>query len=241
MRLFSLNIERSKHLHRFLPFLREFKADVACLQEVLRSDVDEICEKSGLPNVHFVAMACHPTDQPGDPFGICILSKHAFGSRDVLTYLGAGDGTRPFDATSEETKLETCRYAVAIAQVKGAGITATVATTHFPWTADGQARPFQFRATERIIDELGAQPLIFTGDFNAPRGGPVFAMLAEAWTDHIPRHETTSIDGELHRAGPLQLMVDGLFTTNHYRISRVALNAGLSDHKAITASVALNT
>jgi hypothetical protein len=48
----------------------------------------------------------------------------------------------------------------------------------------------------------------------------------------------TSIDPKLHRAGALQLMVDGLFTTPGYEASDVMLHTGVSDHCAITARIA---
>ena len=41
----------------------------------------------------------------------------------------------------------------------------------------------------------------------------------------------------LHRAGPLQLVVDGMFSTDDYSVSEVALHQGVSDHCAITALV----
>ena len=41
----------------------------------------------------------------------------------------------------------------------------------------------------------------------------------------------------LHRAGPLDLMVDGLFLSPHYRASNVQLAAGVSDHQAVVATL----
>ena len=79
--------------------------------------------------------------------------------------------------------------------------------------------------------------MVLTGDFNAPRGGTIFDLLARTWQDCIPQDVTTSIDPVLHRAGALTLMVDGLFTTPHYHATEVQLHTGLSDHQAITASI----
>ena len=66
----------------------------------------------------------------------------------------------------------------------------------------------------------------------------IFGRLAAQWTDHIPPTYATSLDPALHRAGPLQLMVDGIFATADYGVSEVVLHQGVSDHCAITARVA---
>lgn len=78
MRLFSLNIERSRHLNRFIPFLRQYDADVDCLQEVVQSDLEEIAIRSGFPHHHFAAMAGYPEDPSGQPFGVAVLSAQPF-------------------------------------------------------------------------------------------------------------------------------------------------------------------
>lgn len=88
-----------------------------------------------------------------------------------------------------------------------------------------------------MIELLGERPLVLCGDFNAPRGGPIFSQFAERWRDCIPQHIATSIDPDLHRAGALQLMVDGLFTTADFAVSNVRMHCGVSDHKAITADI----
>jgi exonuclease III len=72
-RLLSLNIEHSKHLGRLIPFLSEYKPDVVCLQELVASDIEAIQEQTGLAYSHFVPMAQHPLDGPGQPFGVGIL------------------------------------------------------------------------------------------------------------------------------------------------------------------------
>ena len=78
--------------------------------------------------------------------------------------------------------------------------------------------------------------MLLGGDFNAPRGGPIFARLARHWTDCIPADVTTSIDPELHRAGALELMVDGMFASPGVRVDSVRMHTGLSDHQGITAT-----
>ena len=233
--LISLNLERSRHLDRVTTFLQHCRPDVVCLQELSADDVATLQAASGLGHAHYVAMAVHPVD--GRPFGVGILSRTAFADTGFHTYGGTGDGSLLFDRTSPESRLESCRYIAVQARLTVGGHDLRLATTHFPWTPDGNPAPFQWDCLHRLVEGLASGPLLLCGDFNAPRGGPIFAELAKHWRDHIPVDVTTSLDPLLHRAGPLELMVDGLFASPHYRVEQVRLQAGVSDHQAIVADV----
>lgn len=233
--LISLNVERSKHLDRFVPFLSRMRPDVACLQELVADDLPAIQSATGLSHAHFVPMAIHPSD--GLSFGVGILARQPFVATETVTYAGVGDGTMAFDRTTPESRLQSCRYVAACAHLSFDGNEMQIATTHFPWTPDGGPRPFQSDAVRSLIDGFHDRSVILTGDFNAPRGGPIFAELAAVWRDWVPAEVTTSLDPHLHRAGPLELMVDGLFATPDYRISDVRLHTAVSDHQAISAHV----
>ena len=236
MRLVSLNVERSAHLQRFVPFLAEIAPDVACLQELNAGDIDTIRTATGLEHCHFIAMGrILPQDE--HPFGVGILSRHVLHDAGTIVYAGGGDGEMVADRSSAESRVATLRYAVAHAHIAAGGFEAKIATTHFPWTDGGRASDFQRQAVDRLIDAMGLDPVIFCGDFNAPRGGPVFDRLAQHWSDRIPAVVTTSIDPLLHRAGALEFMVDGLFTTPDFAADDVQLHSGVSDHQAITATL----
>ncbi len=234
-RLISLNVERSKHLERVLPFLALHQPDVVCLQELTQTDILRVQEAAGLKHGHYAPMSIHPLDQ--QPFGVGIFSRHAFTAQDVIPYGGTGKGELVLDRASAESRLTSCRFVVVRVKTQIEGQDFTFATTHFPWTPDGLERDFQTEALKQLISGLGRSEVILTGDFNAPRGGPIFAQLARHWQDNIPAGITTSLDPVLHRAGPLDLMVDGLFTTKHYRAHEVRLLGGLSDHKAVVARI----
>jgi endonuclease/exonuclease/phosphatase family metal-dependent hydrolase len=100
---------------------------------------------------------------------------------------------------------------------------------------------FQRGACDRLLELLDDRSLVLCGDFNAPRGKEIFSRLAAHWTDHVPLAHTTSLDPVLHRAGALQLMVDGIFSTPDYDVSGVRLHQGVSDHCAITARIGKRT
>lgn len=239
MRLLNLNVERSAHLDRLIPFLQDCSPDVACLQELVESDIPAIRAATDLTNFHFVPMARFSEEHEA-PFGVGILSRHAFDATDVLAYAGGGDGTQVIDRSSPERRFKTIRYGVATVRLASDEFGAPIATTHFPWTEDGQATDFQRTALEQLIEILGSGPVLLCGDFNAPRGGPIFGRLSERWTDCIPENVETSIDPDLHRAGALQLMVDGIFASPEVNVCDVRMHRGISDHQGITATISLS-
>lgn len=237
LKLMSLNLERSRHLGRVLPFLENKRPDVVCLQEVMTCDLEKLGAASGLEHRMMAPMTQHPHEVGRGPHGLAILSRYPLLKRYELVYAGSGDGGELFDRSNLDSKLNSSRYVVALATVETATEKFSFGTTHFPWTPDGKPRDFQFDSAQKITEELADNRIILTGDFNAPRGGPIFASFANQWKDWIPLEIKTSIDPRLHRAGALELMVDGLFTSEHYRVEDVELYTGLSDHQAILASI----
>lgn len=83
--------------------------------------------------------------------------------------------------------------------------------------------------------------IIFCGDFNAPRGRQIWSILSSKLKDNVPNEITTTIDGNIHRAGNLQLVVDGLFTSSNYKVCDVQVISGVSDHCAIVAGIEHST
>jgi endonuclease/exonuclease/phosphatase family metal-dependent hydrolase len=235
--LANINIERSHHLASVMAFLSKTAPDVVCLQELIQEDIVGLCSRLGFAHHAYVPMALHPGDGRIRPYGVGILSRFPLLATETVDYAGGGSGSDLFDLSSAESKVRTSRYVVAIGTVTVGNAVMTVGTTHFPWTPDGSASDHQRRACDRLLEVLGQRSLILCGDFNAPRGREIFSQLASRWRDNVPPEYVTSIDPKLHRAGPLQLMVDGVFSTKDYRVRNVVLHQGVSDHCAITADV----
>ena len=233
----SINIERSKHLPRVATFLRAQAPEVVCLQELVADDLAALADGHGYEHRFYVPMCRFP--EPGGPriVGIAILSRHPFASTEVVCYAGGGSGTEVLDRSSEEGRFRTNRYSVALADIVLGGETLTIGTTHFPWTDNARTADFQREACGSLLGLLKGRRLVLAGDFNAPRGKEIFTRLAAQWVDHIPPTLTTTLDPVLHRAGPLQLVVDGIFSSDDYAVSGVTLHQGVSDHCAITALV----
>jgi endonuclease/exonuclease/phosphatase family metal-dependent hydrolase len=233
----SINIERSKHIPRVVTFLRAHAPEVVCLQELVPEDIAPLCQQLGYAHHFYIPMCRFPESSGPRTVGVGILSRHAFVSTEAVCYGGGGSGVDVLDRTSEEARFRTNRYSVALVGIRLGAETFNIATTHFPWTDNARTGDFQRTACDALLRLLQDRSLVLAGDFNAPRGKEIFTRLAAQWADHIPPTQTTSIDPVLHRAGPLQLMVDGVFSTDDYGVSGVTLHQGVSDHCAITAMV----
>ena len=237
LKLISLNIERSKHLDRALQFLRQQRPEILCLQELMEYDIPRFEEVCG--PCFFAPATRHRGDGRPGVMGTGMCSRLPIEHRENIYYLGRPDDLRDFDLTNTATKHASESRAVSLYDVEKEGVVFRVGTTHFTWTPDGSADDFQRADMQALLSVLaGLGEFVLTGDFNAPRGGEIFAELASRYTDNVPAHYTTSIDPHLHRAGALQLMVDGIFSTPAYAVADVELLSGVSDHCAILATIA---
>ncbi len=234
LRLVSVNIERSRHLDRIIPFLGSTKPDVLCVQELEAGDIEAIEQACGLRAVFcpfgiLGPRGAHPHDNM--PTGVGIFARAHVSSRAVF-YKGSEEGART------PTKQSFTNCAVLSLDCAHEGDVYRIATTHFTWVNGGGVSDEQREDLSRMFPVLESlQEFVLTGDFNAPRGRELFSAIAERYHDNVPREYTTSIDGSLHRAGPLPYMVDGLFTTPGYEATNVRLEDGVSDHMAIVARI----
>jgi endonuclease/exonuclease/phosphatase family metal-dependent hydrolase len=238
--LASINIERSRHLSRVATFLRAQAPEVVCLQELVPDDLAALGDGLGYEHRFYIPMCRFPEPGGARTVGVGILSRHAFASTEDVCYGGGGGGVDVLDRSSEEARFRTNRYSVALVGIGLGAETFTIGTTHFPWTDNARTSDFQRTACDTLLRLLKGRSLVLAGDFNAPRGKEIFGRLATQWTDHIPPTQVSSLDPVLHRAPHLQLMVDGVFSTDDYSVSGVALHQGVSDHCAITCRIARN-
>lgn len=235
--LAQLNIEHEKHIEPVSQFLAQQKPDVACLQEVFQSDIPHF-EKILGATCFFAPMSRRMVRDAHDIEGVAIFSRLPVKQSGVEYYVGSGLPDAYFDARTAEAKRGTQGYALPWCDVEKEGVTFRIATTHFTWSAHGLPNDHQRTDLKTLLQRLETLgELVVCGDFNAPRGGEIFSILAQRFTDNVPAAYTTSIDGTFHRAGHLELMVDGIFTTPSYRASDVQRVGGVSDHYAFTASV----
>lgn len=238
LRLASINIEGDRHLDAVISFLKEFKPDVVCFQEVIDSRVSYFEEKLQMKGL-FLPMVKDHVDVKDLNSPIGVYGVGLFTALNVLNsrteYYFKPEGEVLMNDSGNEMVV---RRGFIEATVLKNGENFTIATTHFTRTPDGSTSDKQRDDLKNMLGFFKAnQELILCGDFNAPRGEEIFGNLAKIYTDNIPLQYDSSLDSKLHRVGHLKLMVDVLFTSDHYSTSEVSLSEGVSDHKAISALI----
>lgn len=239
IKFISINIERSRHLEKIIHLLQTENADLVCLQEVMAVDLHQLASTHQYFSF-FSPTTLHQRIDKGVE-GIAILSRHPFFNLYTQQYAGPEYKIPLYDKSTIEALHESRRYLLQICELEINGQKYRIANTHFTWSADGQADDYQRQDLQKMLRYLqGYQPLILAGDFNAPRGREIFSTIAKEYLDNIPANYQTSLDKNLHRAGYLPYMVDGLFSSPGYQISEVELIFGVSDHAAVRAKIELD-
>lgn len=232
--LVQINIERSKHVGLVLPFLLRQHPDVICMQELMEEDLEHFKRELGMEAV-YAPMAVHPRPEsvPG-VVGLAVFSRLPL-SLSRTTYYHKSTDPLPQHTPGLPDSIAN---ALIRFDVEKGGVLYRLATTHFTWAAEGGVNDLQRVNLQKLFALLEREgELVLTGDFNAPRGGEIFSAIAARYKDNIPPEYTTSIDGSLHRAGPMEYMVDCIFSTPGYTVSDVKLVSGVSDHCAVVATV----
>jgi endonuclease/exonuclease/phosphatase family metal-dependent hydrolase len=236
LKFIQVNIERSKHLNLVIPFLKAEDPDVVTVQELMERDVAKLEEALGMP-CFYAPMCLHPAEKNPGIMGDGIFSKHPMIKSENIYYHKSANPV----VLHTEGVPGTTANAVTLCDIEKEGEIFRIATTHFTWTPDGKPNDLQRRDMENMLKVLSTQgEFVFSGDFNAPRGGEMFGVLAQIYKDNIPPEVTSSIDGTIHRAGPLPYMVDGIFSTPGYQVSNVVMHTGVSDHCAFSALITKN-
>jgi len=149
-----------------------------------------------------------------------------------------GNSKQIYNFTPKKTRQTHVNRAIIVTQVKDGEEKFFVGNTHFTWSENGRTSQQQRVNLKSLLKKIKLFPeIIFCGDFNAPRGKEIFKKISEKYKDNIPLHYKTSIDENLHYAGKLDLMVDGLFSTKEYLVTDTKLINGVSDHYAIITNI----
>lgn len=260
LKIISLNIEKNKHLKEVLDFLNTESPDVICLQEIFRPDFETFKEILGFHGVFDGQVLLKNDAGESNEQGVCILSKYPIIKTWAPTYtnhhikLGSVSMSHHSEKDVDKNRSNK-QYSrnLLCAEIEAGGQVFTFTTTHFTWGyygyVDKSTNEFIWQVDpistgEQMADALRLLDIfksigqfVFCADTNCPRGQEVFTLLSNNLKDNIPEVYRTSIDGSLHRAGPLPLMVDCLFTTDTYKAHNVVLKDKISDHMAVVAEI----
>lgn len=249
LKIATVNSEHGRHLPDLFAFVEREKPDVLCLQEVFEKDVVNVQSQTGMQGYFSpVADIQEVGTFPVDPFGIwgeIILWNTEKVTRKPVRgqlvreeyYVGSRDTIPLFTGPLTPNRV------MQVMQFDKAGETFVVGNTHFTWSAQGLASPMQFADFKRLAHFLDLYPeLLLCGDFNAPRGGEIFALFTQRFADNIPPDVVTTIDSSRHYSGKqIDLVVDNIFSTSHYKVDSVRVIAGVSDHYAVVGEVSRAT
>lgn len=234
LKIISINMEFDRHFSRIFPFINKMKPDVVVMQEVFARDIPMIEKTVGMKSVFSPLNYFHGMEN--SLHGILSLSSLPI-KKSAYFYYRGDEITLPTVRLGHGEAANIARCLLSI-EVQKSSKSYNVINTHFTWTPDGMPSDKQYEDIEILLKLLSAIPeFILCGDFNAPRGGPIFAKIASKYKDNVPPHITTTIDKELHKAGDLKLVVDGVFTTSGYTVEELEVFSGLSDHCGIMAIV----
>lgn len=232
LKIVSLNIEQDRHFDRIIPFLKQHKPDVILLQEVLDTDMTFLEEALHMQSA-FSPSSYLMRENSLPQVGVATLSALPMTHQKVF-YRGSEENL----PTIKEGEAHKMARSLLITTVNKNDTNFRLVNVYFTWSPNAQPNAMQYEDLDAISKVLSPRSqFVLCGDFNAPRGTPIFDAFAARYKDNIPPHITTTIDKNLHRAGDLNIVVDGLFTTPSYEVIGIELFDGVSDHWGLVAEV----
>ena len=237
LKLLTLNIEQDRHLDRVAQTIATHLPDIVCLQEVFEKDCAKLAAVGGY-QVKYAISTLMPEGTAGNTsprsWGVAVLTRVQLINQTVA-YYSDDPRIRIFDAPNDLRRM------VVMTELQHEGRFYRFGTTHFTWSMAGATTEEQladFARLKRVL--LPYSDYVLCGDFNAPRGGELFARFTDelGLIDHLPPNVTTTIDPQFHYGGALELAVDTIFSTPEYSVTDVQVLEGISDHKGILARVA---
>lgn len=233
LKLGCLNIEKYRHIARVIPALCECNLDVICMQEVPEDMVGRIAEALHASAYYRSLWRVWREEfQEERSFGIAVFVRNGTAVHyDEFFYHRASSTDEPWP---QDRMLQYIT-------IEKDGVHYHIGNTHFTWTPDALPSFEQYRDMSALLGMVDAcipnDDLVLCGDFNAPRGGAIWEKLSARFYDNIPSYILTTLDQSYHRAAPILLVVDGMFTSDHYSVTDVQVVDGISDHMLIAGNV----
>lgn len=235
IKIISLNIEHDKHIPQVVDFVRRENPDVFLAQEVFKEDLLVLTKSIGLECVAHVPLARINSNGKIKISGIANFTNKPV-VKSVREYYSGHPDFLPLVVSPAGASKQP--RAILASIISEGEVDFCLVNTHFTLTPGGKTNMQQRGDLKKMLEILKKFPEhVLCGDFNAPRGKETFDKLAKIYKDNIPINTTTTIDKNFHRAGDLQIVIDGLFTTRGYEAENVRLVRGVSDHLAIVANI----
>ena len=240
LEVFSLNTCHSGRQYGLfqdiLDFIYREKPHVVLLQEVYQGSLERIRNALGGEIVFSRMYSLSLTDRKEDAeaWGVAIGSRYNL--HDIRENYYHGTEENSTDIVLNNGPQSTSSLLQAGLEVGSARF--NFGTTHFTWVRGAEPSKQQledFRKLEVLLDR--APDLILTGDFNSPRGYPIFDSIAKRYRDNIPPGAETTIDTVVRPEATWKYVIDGFFTSEHYGVKNVRMVQGLSDHQGILGEV----
>lgn len=240
LKLVTVNIEGDKHFDTVFPFLQEQQPDVVCLQEVFEADLELFTKTLGgsfyfVPHTNLTDSQ-QTTLNPKGLWGVAVWMRSGLSHDEPTHYYYRGNAAAAYEC--KHPGYDASR-AVIVVKIQDGLQELIVATTHFTWTPDGVADDRQREDIRKLMTDLEKYPeLVLCGDFNAPRGQEIYNTICQRFTDHLPENIASTLDPKLHYIGDsVKVVVDTIFATPGYAVRQVTVHEGVSDHKAISATI----
>lgn len=233
LKIISLNIEQDNHFERIVPFLKEQKPDIILFQEIFEKDLSYFEHEMGMSSIFTGLNYMYQGDKLLQ-LGIATFSALPRINHNIAYYRHSAESL----PTIKQGEPEKMARAILVTEFTKDAEKYCLVNTHFTWSPNGCPNNQQILDLEILFKLLEKIPhFLLCGDFNAPRGTAIFDAIAQKYKDNIPNYISTTIDKNLHCAGDLNLVVDGLFTTSQYHVDSVEIVNELSDHCAIVAQI----
>ena len=210
--------------------------DVVLLQEVYEGSLERFTNALGGRFVFSRMCNLSLTDrvEEAEGWGVAIGSRYRFVDTREDYYHGIREN-------SYETVLNNGLQSTSSllqARVERGSERFNFGTTHFTWHNRAEPSDEQLKDFEKLAVILDRTPdLVLTGDFNSPRGHPIFDSLAKRYRDNIPAEIKTTLDTGVRPEATWELVVDGFFTSEHYRVPNLRMVQGFSDHYGVLGEV----
>lgn len=234
----TLNTEGGRHHDLVTEFLATRSLDVVFLQEVNCADLVAFSELGYYCYFAPTTLVQRSGTNEARPQGVAVLSRSAL--RDIRRHYYFTGNRKPGELLIAGNRDPNKIQKVILSGVMpDTGI--RVGTTHFTWSANGEANDDQLRDVESLLLCLShvEEPLVWGGDMNAPRGGVIADRVSQYFLSAVPEDITSTIDPNLHCVKGLQLVVDYLFSSHHTYVDGVTAADGISDHIALIGRAGL--